>query len=166
MAATEQFVEVVETDFLDFGIAALFQRVYQTPPPDFPTHFLARVKVEGNDEPQLASYVHATDQGDVVLLGGACTDGAVLRQLSPVQQAHLRRIDGIYRYLMEVMQTRLRQRYKAMLACCGDARSEQVILDQGWRATPHQHLFVRWLQALGDDEKARIIERGKQLMPF
>ncbi len=163
---TEHFVEVTETVEAGEEVHALFQRIYQTPAPDFPAHFLARVRVPDSDEPLLACYVHATDQGDVVLLGGACTDGAVLRRLDPEQQAHLRQIDGIYRYLMEVIQTRMRSCYRAMLACCGDERSKQVILDQGWESTVHEHLFVRWLHALSDAEKRDIVARIQPLMPF
>lgn len=163
---TEQFVSVTEVDEPDADTEAIFQRLFRSPAPQFPGHFLAHVHPDSGGPPLLACYVHATDCGDIVLLGGACTDGAVLRRLSAEQQDHLRRIDGIYRYTMAHIKAAMHARFEAMLACCGDARSEQVIRDQGWVDTPHSQLFACWLHGSSDKRRAQMLAKAHSFMPF
>lgn len=166
MSNIEQFVTVSELDEPGAEADALFQRAFRVPVARFPGHFLAHVRPEGESDLLLACYVHATDCGDIVLLGGACTDGGALRRLSDSQQEQLRQVDGIYQHTMRVIQDRMRSRFQAMLACCGDARSEQVILEQGWKPTPHDQLFACWLQDATPSRRAQMIAKAKSFMPF
>lgn len=159
------FVTVSECMDPTDEVDALMRRLLNVGAPAFPLHFLTHVTLADGSRP-LACYIHATDCGDLVLTGGACTDNRLLRRLPPEQRELLRQVGGIYRYTIMHMQVALRDRFAALFACCGNKAAERIMLDtDAVRAGPDE-LFVCWLHEVGEKQREQMKAKACSFMPF
>src|SRR5690242_1720910 len=83
-----EFIVISEVDegwrFAD----ALFQRKYAHPAPRYP-HHLALFYRDEHARYALAHFLHFFPVRDMALIGGACTDGDVVRRMSEAQRVAL-----------------------------------------------------------------------------
>lgn len=143
----------------------IFERKFAQPCPDFGHHILALYQHETLGWLP-ATYVKYWPHDEVMLSGGACTDGRVLRLMSPEQQAIVSATGGLLVSAMRYAELRFSAQKPATFGYCGDARAWEVFDQVGYERLDHPHLIVRWHQRPADAEEAEMIERMKAIGPF
>ena len=161
----ETFITVAEVDDGPALAGALFERAYNAALPDFPHHVVAFYRrADGTDVP--VSYVHFTDCGDIFLAGGACTDGALLRAMTPEQQAALREYGGLMLATLRHGFALYRSRCEAVFTCCGDKRALETTPKVGFIETGIEYLLVNWLDTTDAKRRRELTAKAKNFMPF
>ncbi|MGY6631953.1 MAG: hypothetical protein ACXIUL_13225 [Wenzhouxiangella sp.] len=144
----------------------IFERKFAQPCPSFGHHVLALYRHD--DLGWLpATYVKYWEHEDVMLSGGACTDGRVLRLMSPDQQQRVKDSGGLLVSAMRYAERTLSASLPATFGYCGDARAWEVFDQVGYERLDHPHLIVCWHQKPSDEAQiAGMVERMKTIGPF
>ncbi len=143
----------------------IFKRKVGQPTPDFGHHILALYHHdEFNWLP--VTYVKYWAHGEVMLSGGACTDGRVLRMMSSEQQAAVRESGGILVSAMRYAELLFSADKPGTFGYCGDARAWEVLDQVGYERLDHPHLIVRWHNRPGPEKVSDLIEDVSRLGPF
>lgn len=150
------FVCVTEVENGRFFATELFRRKFGHEPPEFGRHVLAFVRMD-DTHLYAASYLHFWQKNSYGLIGGGCTDGAVLRRLSPERVAMVNGTGGLLRQTLLYAFERFAPGLEAFFGHCGDARAKEVDLAAGFLETHHQHLLVRWVGAPTPERRAELI---------
>lgn len=145
--------------------ASVFRRKFAAEPPLEPHHVVALYRDEdGALWP--ASYVHFRPWNGLMLVGGACTDGRVLRRMPEPERRAVQRVGGVYLHVLRWAFRHFGPRCEAFFGYCGDARAMEVDLEAGFVATPHRHLIVHWHRPLGASRQQALIQAVHALGPF
>lgn len=152
-----------ESDSAD-PIAALFKRKFGDPPPATPTHFIAWLRDTQGYVP--VGYAHVETFGDIGLLGGACTDGARLRQAPAALRDAVAARGGVYRHLLRHVFARCGGRFAAVFGYCGDARAWDIGIDCGFVATEFPRLRVYFPEPLHATLARALIAKAAAIGPF
>ena len=161
----DEFISVAEVDDGHALAGALFESAYRAKMPDFPHHILAFYH-RGDGAKVPVSYVHFTDCGDIFLAGGAATDGALLRTMTPEQQAALREYGGLMLATLRHGFALFGPRCEAVFTCCGDARALETTPKVGFVESGIQYLLVNWLQTTDPKRRREMTAKAKNFMPF
>ena len=144
----------------------IFERKFAQPCPEFGHHILALYR-HGELGWLPATYVKYWEHEDVMLSGGACTDGRVLRLMSADQQQAVNDAGGLLMSCMRYAERTLAAHFPATFSYCGDARAMAVVDHVGYERLDHPYLIVCWHQKPADDEVVSdMIERMKAIGPF
>lgn len=157
------FVSISVIDDGPFFIDGLFRRRYASEGPRVPNHVVAFART--GDLLQPICYLHMHRLGDMVLVGGLCTDGDALRTLTPWQQEALRAAGGIGVNMLRYSFARFADT-EAHVGYCGDARAFEIDMQAGFRTTQHQYLLIHTPRPLTPEREADIIARAHALGPF
>ena len=143
----------------------IFQRKFAQPTPDFGHHILA---LYHHDELSWmpVTYVKYWAHEEVTTSGGACTDGRVLRLMSPQQQQAVRDAGGLLVSAMRYAEQRFSADKPGTFGYCGDARAWEVFDQVGYERLDHPHLIVRWHNRPDAASAATMIARMEKLGPF
>ncbi len=161
----DDFIIVTEVDRGPAFAGPIFQRKYGEELPDFGHHVIAFYKRDdGAFIP--ASYVHFTDCGNIVLAGGACTDGNVLRAMSSEQQQLVAEYGALMLATLRYGFERWGPRCDAVFTCCGDARALETTPKVGFIETGVPHLLVRWSAVQSAARRAELTAKARSFMPF
>ncbi len=161
----DDFIVVTEVDRGPAFAAALFQRKYHARVPDFRHHVVAFWKrADGSFLP--VSYVHFTDWADIMLIGGACTDGEILRSMSAAERAAIDGHGGINLAVTRYSLDRYGPRCDAVFGNCGDERSWSILVRCGFERVRDPHLIARWSRPLHETRKLELIEKAAAFLPF
>lgn len=144
---------------------ALFRHRYGVPGPDFPIH-VAAWHAPTDGQPELACYIHFTEQGDLLLGGGACVDPRVMRRMPASLRQSIRAAGGLYQLSLCWSLQQFRGRCKAVFGYCGDPLAERVDRAAGFVDTGHDHLLVYWLDNCDKSEQERLIAEAHAVGPF
>ena len=159
------FVSFSAVDDAELLVGELFQRKFCLPLPRFPHHFVGFVR-DGERSLYPVSYYHATDCGDLILAGGACSDNRVLRRLNSQQRERLRAYGGIYRCSLIFGLDYFRKGFPVIFVFCGDALSERVLRSAGFEPAGPDQLFAHWLQSADRKRRSQMIAKAETFMPF
>ncbi|MFC4821339.1 hypothetical protein [Dokdonella ginsengisoli] len=163
--AFDDFIIVTEVDRGPAFAAAIFERKYRARVPDFRHHVVAFWKrADGSFVP--VSYVHFTDWGDIMAIGGACTDGDLLRRMSDAERAEIDRVGGINRAVTRYSLDRFAPRCDAVFGNCGDERSWGILSGLGFERVRDPHLIARWSRPLDAERQRELIEKAAAFAPF
>ncbi|MBS3745619.1 MAG: hypothetical protein KGY53_13170 [Wenzhouxiangellaceae bacterium] len=123
----------------------IFQRKYRAPAPpaSHGHHILALVRTLDRAW-VAASYLNYLPFENAMLIGGACTDGAVLGGLPESRRAQIRSAGGLMLQTVRYGEARFAERSIATFGHCGDDRSWAVLSRCGYQRLDHPHLIVRW----------------------
>ena len=158
--STFAFDEVVR---LDARTAALFERSFGAPPPDFPRHFVVRT-LRG-PEPGVCGYIHYTlFEPGVYLLGGLCVDTRVYRRLASDIRGEIAKHGSLSRWLLAQSIQGLGDKC-AIFAFTGNSVSRRDCEALGFVAASGPHLIVQW-HAEPPDARAALVQRVEALGPF
>lgn len=125
----------------DERVAALFHKVFRSPPPDFPRHFVALRGTEA--DARLAGYIHFTAwQPGVFLCGGLCVDPSVYRHLTKEERGSVGEAGSLARWITD-QSIRLLGPKRAVFAYTGDTRSRRDGFAIG-SVPVGRHLIVQW----------------------
>lgn len=121
----------------------IFRRKYAASAPTHGHHLLAWWK-RGNGAWQPAAYLNYLPFRDAMLIGGASTDGEVLRQMSDGERAAIEKSGGLMLQLVRYGEARFEKESIGTFGHCGDARSWSVLSQCGYVRLDDPHLIVRW----------------------
>lgn len=161
----DDFIIITEVDRGPAFADAIFQRKYRARVPDFRHHVVAFWK-RGDGSFVPVSYVHFTDWGDIMAIGGACTDGEILRRMSEAERAAIAAAGGINLAATRYSLDRFGPRCDAVFGNCGDERSWGILSSLGFERVREPHLIARWSRPLEDARRRELIEKAAAFAPF
>ena len=159
------FLIVTEVGAGEILASTLYQKKFQSPPPDFGRHIIAYYRLD-ESRFAVASYLHIWFQDRIGLIGGGCTDGTVMAAMTPEHAAIINREGGLLRQTLLYVFSEMRVDLDAFFGHCGDRRAKEVDLAAGFVETSDKHLLVNWVGTLNDDDKARLFEQAMSIGPF
>jgi hypothetical protein len=158
-------VIVTVVDDGEFFAGDIFRRKFASPPPPVGHHVVAMIK-DDNNSMSVAGYAHFRPFEEVMLVGGVCTDGRVMRQIPEEKSCLIAAAGGIYFNILRHAFARFANECDAYFGYCGDARAERVNLDAGFRKTGQQHLLVNFHKHLDDVAREALIDKISGIGPF
>jgi hypothetical protein len=120
----------------------IFRKKYAAPAPHHGRHLLAWYR--DGERWIAASYLNYLPFRSAMLIGGACTDGRVLRGMSESEQSAVALAGGLMRQLVCYGEQRFAAESVGTFGHCGDMRSWSVLSSCGYRRLDDPHLIVRW----------------------
>lgn len=159
------FVRVTEVDADSHIADALFQRKYAHPAPTYPHHLATFYRApSGRDE--LVHFLHFFSSNDIWLIGGACTDGDVVRRMSAAERAAVERAGGLMLQATRYGLRKFGASKDAIFGHCGDTRSFDVLMQAGFQPVDHPHLLVYWPRLLDESRRNALIAQADALGAF
>lgn len=160
------FVTITEVADASRLAAAVLRRKYDMGVPPHGRHVLAFVAGDAGCW-MPAFYVNYLPHRNAMLIGGAATDGEVLRRLGTPQQAALAEAGGLMLQTVRYSEARFADVSVATFGYCGDERSWSILQRCGYRRIDdHPHLIVRWNRELPEAERVALVDSVRQLGPF
>lgn len=161
------FVQVSEVDDGPFFAGELFRRKYGDPIPSFGHHVVAFYRRD-DGALRVASYCHLWTQGAIGLIGGACTDGSVLRAMQPRELALVNEAGGLLRQTLRFLffTPRFADSVDAFFGHCGDMRAREVVFPAGFSETGIEHLIVRYPRDLPQERREQLVHQAHAIGPF
>lgn len=161
------FVHVCEVDDGAFFAGELFRRKYGNAIPSF-GHHVAVFYRRDDGTFRVASYCHLWTQGPIGLVGGACTDGSVLRAMSPEEVQLVNEAGGLLRQTLRFLffTPRFAGAVEAFFGHCGDRRAREVVFPAGFSETGIEHLIVRYTRHLTHDRQQQLVDQAHSIGPF
>lgn len=165
---SEHFRDFVRFDVVqdgDWFAGALFRRKFGGAPPASGHHVVAFCRRPDGALATLG-YAHFMPFGDIVLVGGVCTDGGVIAALDDAQRAAIEAAGGVYFNLLGYAFARFAAECEAYFGYCGDARAETVNLRAGFARTQHPHLLVNFHKPQHEVMQRALIAKAAAIGPF
>lgn len=159
------FVQVSEVEPGEFFGGALFRRKFGDSPPAFGHHVIAFYRQDVSAF-HVASYIHLWMQGSIGLIGGACTDGNVLRAMQPHQLRLVNEAGGLNRQTLRFIFSRFPDRVEAFFGHCGDPRAREVVFPAGFSETILPPLIVRYTRELSPARRRELLDQAHAIGPF
>lgn len=162
----DDFLVITEVD--DASMAdSIFRRKYGgATVPDFPYHVVSFWK---RDDGALVpvSYVHFWHRdNNMMLIGGACTDGNILREMSAGQRAAIDAAGGVNYLATRYSLHRYGPMCDAIFGHCGDARSFGILMRCGFQPMLAPYLIAYWPRLLTADRRQELIDAAHALGEF
>lgn len=161
----EEFVTITEVADASRLAEPLVRRKYRMDVPDQGHQILALLRGEGRCWIP-AFFVNYLPHREAMLIGGACTDGEVLRQLSEERQRAIHDAGGLMLQTVRYAEARFADVSVGTFGYCGDARSWSILEQCGYRRLDHPYLIVRWNRDLPDDERQTLVESVRKIGIF
>jgi hypothetical protein len=161
----EQRIVITEIDDAQPFFGDLFRRKFGDPIPDYPHH--VAVFHRGSDArfPPLSD-LHLLQHGDLMLVGGGCTDGEAIRQLPAADRDAIRDAGGLLLHALRYAFERYADRCDAYFGHCGDARAYEVDMQAGFEPTAHAQLIVHWHKPLDPERRRALVDTAHSLGAF
>lgn len=161
----ESFIVVTEVAEGAPFAEPIFQRKYAAAAPLHGHHLLAWYRsVDGSWRP--ASYLNYFPFRDAMLIGGACTDGRVLRSMSEAEQLAIEASGGLMMQLVRYGEAKFEASSVGTFGHCGDVRSWSVLAQCGYVRLNDPHLIVRWNRAPEGIALDGLLAAVKSIGPF
>jgi hypothetical protein len=161
----DAFLTISEVDAGGFFVDELFQRKFGSAAPRDAHHVVAFHK-RAPQQLRVLGYAHFLPFGDIMLVGGVCTDGAAFESMSAAEREAIRAAGGVYFNVLRYAFARFAGRCEAYFGYCGDARAETVNLAAGFVRTPHPHLLVNFHKPLHEVMQRALIAKAAAIGPF
>lgn len=165
MKSLEEFISVTEVDDGPFFVRELFKRKFGAEPPHEGRHVVAFFR-PAPLEMRVLGYAHFRPFGDIVLVGGVCTDGRCFAYMSQEQRDAITTVGGAYFNILKYGFEKYADSCDAYFGYCGDARAEVVNLQAGFRKTEHPHLLVNFHKPLHEVAQRALITEAAAIGPF
>jgi hypothetical protein len=164
-AAIEPTIVITEVDDARPFFGDLFRRKFGDPMPAYPHHVGTFHRcADGRFTP--LSYLHLLPHGDIILVGGGCTDGEAIRSLPEADRTAIREAGGLLLHALRYSFERFADRCDAYFGHCGDARAYEVDMQAGFEPTMHDQLIVRWHKPLDPLRRRELVAKAHALGAF
>ena len=144
---------------------AIFRRKYAAAAPRHGHHLLAWYRKDERTWIPV-SYLNYLPFREAMLIGGACTDGEVVRSMPEVLRRQIAASGGLMLQLVRYGEARFEPVSIATFGHCGDARSWAVLEQCGYRRLDHPYLIVRWNREAQGEARRVLLEGVEALGPF
>jgi|SRR5579883_2638582 hypothetical protein len=165
MRDIDQFIVITEIDRGVEFAEPIFQRKYRTHAPDFPYHVVSFWK-RGDGSFVPISYVHFWQRDRMMLIGGACTDGNVLRRMSDAERAAIDAAGGVNLLATRYALRRYGPLCDVVFGHCGDARSFGILMRCGFQPAKAPYLIAYWPRLLDERRRQALIAEADAIGPF
>lgn len=161
----DAFWQTTDVSAARFFINDLFQRKFQSDAPTFGHHWVSFYKSEEGDC-RPANYIHASIYGPLVLIGGAMTDGAVLRRMKAEHREAIFNAGGCYSVALRHVFRSMADRCEAFVALIGDPRSMEVSCAAGFEQSGHDKLVIYCPSPVTPERHEQLIQTALSAGPF
>jgi len=161
------FTDIQVTTVSDgpFFVDELFRLKFGSPAPDYGHSVIAFWRGDWQRFVPLC-YTNFLPYEGVILVGGAMTDGRVLRQLPAETRREIKAGGGVYYAVLKYAFDRFAPDCEAFFGYAADTRALRVDLAAGFEHTEHEHLIVHFHKPLGAARQQSLIGKIHQLGPF
>jgi hypothetical protein len=148
-----------------FFIGELFQRKFGHPAPD---HGFSVICFYRNSWDHFipVCYTNFLPHDEVILVGGAMTDGRAFGHMGRELAKNIKDSGGIYYHLLKFAFNEYKDRCEAFFGYAGDRRAYEVDMLAGFEPTNYQHLIVHFHKPLPTERKTHLIEKIHAIGPF
>jgi hypothetical protein len=148
-----------------FFVDELFQRKFAHPAPD---HGIAVISFYRNDWDHFlpVCYTNFLPYEEVILVGGAMTDGRAFAHMTDDLPEKIRASGGIYYHVLKFAFDKFKNECEAYFGHAGDQRAYDVDIQAGFEPTGHQHLIAHFHKPLTTQRKDYLIEKIHSIGPF
>jgi hypothetical protein len=161
----DPFWQTTDVSAARFFINDLFLRKFHSDAPTFGHHWVSFYKTEEGDC-RPVNYIHASIYGPLVLIGGAMTDGAVLKQMNAEHRAAIIKAGGCYYTALRHVFMSMADRCEAFVALIGDPRSLEVSCAAGFEPSGHGQLVIYYPRSVTPKRQQELIEAALSAGPF
>lgn len=148
-----------------FFVGELFRQKFGSPAPDYGHHLVAFYKKSPLHFVPFC-YFNFLPHDEIMLCGGAMTNGAAFAEMPGELSAEIRESGGIYYHVIRFGFDYFAGDCEAFFGYAGDPRAMEVDLAAGFEPTQHQYLIVHWHKPLDEERKAFLVEKAHRLGPF
>lgn len=161
----DSFWQTTDVSAARYFINDLFQRKFDSDAPDFGHHWVSFYKNEGGDFWPV-NYIHASIYGPLVLIGGAMTDGEVLKRINPGHRDAIIDAGGCYFTALRHVFGAMAERCEAFVALIGDPRSMEVSCAAGFEPSGHDKLVIYCPRPVTAQRREELIQLALSAGPF
>jgi hypothetical protein len=148
-----------------FFAGEMFKRAFRDDLPSWGHHLVCFYQVSPEQFIPL-TYVNFTQYEDVILVGGAVTNGRAFQHVDAETSQALRQSGGSYYTLLKFGFAQFGNSCDGFFGHAGDRRAYEVDIMAGFEPTEHQYLIVHFHKTLTDSRKAELIGKVHTLGPF
>ena len=152
-------------DDAPFFVDELFQRKFAHTAPNHGVSLICFYR-KSWDHFLPVCYANLLPHEEVVLVGGAMTDGRAFRHMPGELSENIRRTGGIYQHVIKFAFEHFKDQCEAFFALVEDERSMVVNLEAGFEPTRYQHLIAHFHKPLTTERKNFLIEKIHGIGPF
>src|SRR5262249_23527378 len=105
-------------------------------------------------------------RGRMLLIGGACTDGEVMRRMSEEERAASDAAGGLNLLATRYSLHRYGPRCDAIFGHCGDARSFRILMHCGFQPVLDPYLIAYWPRTLPEAQRDMLVAEAHAIGPF
>lgn len=160
-----QEIQCTEVDPGSFFAGGFFARAFNDQLPNWGHHLLC-VYRKSQEHYVPLSYANFAQNENVILVGGAVTNGKAFEHVDPQHATRLREMGGPYLQLLRFGFAKFADQCDAYFGYTGDERALEVDLKAGFEHTRHQYLIVNFHKPLPDATKEELIQKVHAIGPF
>jgi len=166
-ALSQPFENLLITTVNDgpFFVGDLFQRKFAHPAPEYGNPVICFYRKSWNHFIPV-SYASFLPYEEVILVGGAMTDGSAFGHMPESLPDEIRKSGGIYFHVLKFAFNHFREDCEAFFGYAGDRRAYDVDIAAGFESTKHQHLIAHFHKPLMIERKNFLIEKIHGIGPF
>lgn len=158
-------IQITEVSDGPFFIGELFRRKFNDTAPAWGHSVIAFFREEA-DRFRPLCYTNFLPHSGVILVGGAMTDGNVMRALPADLRDSIVSEGGIYLAVLRYAFARFAEECDAYFGYAADERALEVDLKAGFEHTGHDHLIAHFHKPLSPRRRRRLIEKIHAIGPF
>ena len=148
-----------------FFIDDLFRRKFAHPAPDHGIAVICFYRSHWGRFLPLC-YTNFLPYDEVILVGGAMTDGNTYRQMNDSLAERINASGGIYYHVLKFAFDHFRDQCEAYFGHAGDRRAYEVDIQAGFEPTGYEHLIAHFHKPISDERKTWLIEKIHAIGPF
>lgn len=160
-----EFIVVTEIDDARPFFGDLFQRKFGDTVPTGKHHLGVFYRTPLHSFVPL-SYLNFMPFGDIILVGGLCTDGRTFEQMSEQERQRVRDVGGVMVHALRYAFVHLADLCDAFFGYCGDPRAYEVDIRAGFEPTGHDKLIARWHKLLDPVRRRSLVAKALAIGPF
>ena len=146
-----------------FFINDLFQRKFAHPAPDHGLSVICFYRSSW-DHFLPVCYINFLPYEEVILAGGAITDGRAFGYMTGDLSEKIRASGGIYCHVLKFAFDKFKDQCEAYFGHAGDQRDADI--RAGFESTEHQHLIAHFHKPITTERKYYLIEKIHSIGPF
>lgn len=161
----DAFLAITELDDATPFFGDLFRRKFGDPIPSDKHHFGVFYRTSDHAFVPL-SYLHFMPYGELLLVGGLCTDGRAFERMRESERAAIKAAGGAMVHALRYVFVQLADLCDAYFGYCGDPRAYEVDMQAGFVPTQYEKLIARWHRPLDESRRAALVEKAHAIGPF
>ena len=110
--------------------------------------------------------VNFLEYDEVILVGGAVTNGRAFKYVDEQDSAQIRQDGGVYYQLLKYSFKTFADHCEAFFGYVGDDRAYEVDIQAGFEPTPHERLIVNFHKSMDLEKKEALIAKMHAVGPF